>query len=79
MSTIKLTKSQKTILQRAINEKAFELMQQIASELLVVWASGPVVKETQFLTAAEAIGRDERKKALRIFLEELNRLAFQDE
>ena len=79
MAEIKLSKRQKTILQKAINEEAFELMQSIASELLSVWSSGPMVKSTAFQTAVEAIGRDERKRALKIFIEELNRLAFQDE
>lgn len=79
MSTVNLSKKQKTILQKAISEDSFELMQEIASQLLNVWANGPMLKQTAFLTSAEAIGRDERKKALKIFFSELNRLAFQDE
>lgn len=77
MALLKLSRQQKTILQKALNENSFELMQQIATELLSNWSSGTMVHDTAFKTAAEAIGREERKRALKVFLEELHRLSFQ--
>jgi len=73
---IELNKKDKAILQKALDDNSFVLMQQVASELLAMWASGPVVQETEFKTVAEAIGRDERKRALTVFLTELEKLAF---
>lgn len=76
--SVKLDRKQKTILQRAINDDAFSLMQDIATALLTQWAQGTMMDDTAFKTAANAIKREERKQAIKIYLEELQRLAFQD-
>lgn len=76
--SVKLSKKQQGLLQKALSGESFELMQEIATLLLTQWATGPIVGETEHQTVVNAIGRDERKRALKIYLEELERLAFQE-
>ena len=71
----KLSKGEVMILQRAIgDDRSFKLLQEIASEVLVSMAAGPMIEDTAFKTARNAIGREERKRALQVFLQELEKL-----
>lgn len=72
---MELTKRDKIVLLKAVDDRALELMQMIASEMLSNWNKGTIIKETTIKTIAEAAGRDERKRALQSFLQELERLA----
>lgn len=64
------------ILQKAVSDDALKIMQDIASLLLQSMAQGPIVRETAFQTAVQAIGRDERKRFASRFLEEIERIAY---
>lgn len=75
---MELTKRDKILLAKAVDDRALEIMQMIASQMLANWAAGPICKETTLLTIKEAAGRDERKRALQSFLQELERLAHED-
>ena len=72
---MELTKKEKMILQKILTESSFDIMSRVASAMLANWNQGPIVKETEFETVVEAIGRDERKHALVSFLKELERQA----
>ena len=75
--SIKLDRKQRGLLQKALDGKSFELMEEVASHLLMQWTSTTMVDDTAFKTARNAIGREERKKAIMVFLQELQRLAFE--
>jgi len=72
---MQLSKKEKMILQKILTESSFEIMNRIASAMLLNWNKGPIVKENSFETLVSAVGRDERKHALVAFLKELERLA----
>lgn len=66
---------EKAILQRIVTDDAFEIMKRIAGALLSNWNSKPMIQETEWLTAKEAVSREERKKALTVFLQTMEDLA----
>ena len=70
-----ISDKERGILQRIVTDDAFEIMQRVASPLLQNWNKGPMKQETEWLTAAEAVSRDERKMALTSFLETLEKLS----
>lgn len=70
-----LSKKEKMILQKILTESSFDVMNRIASAMLMNWNSGQIVGDNEFETIRNAIGRDERKHALVAFLKELERLA----
>lgn len=72
---MELTDKERGILQNLVSNDAFEIMQHVAGALLQNWNKGPMKKETEWLTAAEAVSRDERKMALTSFLETIEKLA----
>lgn len=70
-----IDEKEKAILQRIVTDDAFDIMNRIASALLMNWNKNPIDQPTAFLTAKEAIGREQRKKALVSFLETIEKLA----
>lgn len=74
-----LSKKERALLQRIVTNDAFEIMQRIASAMLLQWNKNPINQETAFLTAKEAIGREERKKALLAFLETIEQLSHEQD
>lgn len=64
-------KTRDIAIKRVINDDSLSAMQEIASDLLVQMNSGPTVEDTAFKTARNAIGREERKRALTVFLKTL--------
>ena len=72
---MQLSKKEKVILQKILTEQSFDIMNRIASAMLLNWNNGPIAGENEFETLKNAIGRDERKHALVAFLKELERLA----
>lgn len=70
-----ITPKERTILQKILTEASFDIMNRIASTLLMQWSKGPIARENEFETLREAIGRDERKMALVTFLKTLEDLA----
>ncbi len=72
---MKLSRKEITILQKIVDSDAFELLQSIGSELLVKWNEEPLVGETAFQTIRAAVGRQERKKAIQLFLETVQSLS----
>lgn len=61
-------------LQKVLDDKTFDLLQNIASKLLVALNAGTVQGETAFLTAREAIRREERKLTLMKYLQTLEEI-----
>lgn len=70
-----ITEKEKAQLQKIVTDDVFELLQRIASALLVNWNQGNLIKETEFLTVVEAVGREERKKALLSFIKTIEELS----
>lgn len=72
---MELSKKEKMMLQKVVDDSCLEILTRIANLLLVKQNQGQVMAETAFLTAAEAIKREERKNFIRIFLQEIERIA----
>lgn len=72
---MQISKKQRLALQKLMGDDGLVIMQDVASLLLSNMATGPIVRETEFETLVQAIGRDERKRFATVFLEELERLA----
>jgi len=70
-----VSNKEKGILQKLVTEQTFDIMNRVASALLNQWNIGPIARENEFETLREAIGRDERKKALVTFLKTLEDLS----
>jgi len=74
--SLQLNKKELITLQKVINSDAIEIMGRIASTMLMNWNSSESPNQpTAFLTAKQFIGREERKKALTLFLEQLEQLS----
>jgi len=74
--SVPLSKKETMLLQKIVNSDAIEIMGRVASTMLINWSKVENANQsTAFLTAKVAIGREERKKALTLFLEQLERLA----
>jgi len=65
----------KKLLQQAADDDVLRELNKLADTLVSVWMSGSGIRETEFLTLQETIKREERKEALKLFLQELERLA----
>lgn len=70
-----LTKGEIGLMQKAIgDDRTFALLQEIASECLISMTPATIVGDTEFETVKNAVGRDERKRAITMFLKELERI-----
>lgn len=76
---MELNDKERGILQRIISDDAFEIMQRIASAMLINWNKNPIDRETEWTAARDAVSREERKMALNSFLETISNLAHDKE
>lgn len=72
---MKLSKQDKVILAKVIDESTLNLMRGIAGALVANWNDATVIYDTEHQTVVAAVRKEERKNALDIFLQELERLA----
>lgn len=75
---MEISEKEKAILQRILTDDAFDIMNRVASAMLSNWNKESLVKETEYLTVVEAVGREERKKALTSFFKTIETLARHD-
>ena len=73
-----LTEKEKSILQRIVSDDAFELLQRIASSMLVNWNKNPINRESEWTAASDAVAREERKMALTSFMQTIEKLSHND-
>lgn len=76
---MELTDKEKSLLQKIVTDDAFEIMSRVASAMLSNWNKESLVKETEYLTVVEAVGREERKRAITSYLQTLEKLAHHDQ
>lgn len=69
-----LSKQDRVRLSKVLDDRTFELLQNIATQFLIGMNRGTVQQDTAFLTAREAIRREERKLALKRYFEILEEL-----
>ena len=75
---MEISKKQRIALQKLMSDDGMAILQDVASLLLQSMASGPIVRETEFETIVQAVGRDERKRFATSFLEQLEKLAHEN-
>lgn len=70
-----LSKKEKIALQKLMRDGGFEILQKVATALLTNMArNNPIIQDTEWLTAREAVAREERKRVMNLFLENLEKL-----
>ncbi len=69
----------KLLLQKILDEKTFGVLQRVANSMIMNWASRPCTKETGFETIKATIQKESKVDALKAFLEELERQAYDRE
>lgn len=71
-----LSKKDKIVLQKLMRDGGFEIFQRIANAVLINMAkNNPIIQDTEWLTAREAVAREERKRVLNLYLENIEKLA----
>ena len=73
-----ITEKEKAMLQKIVTDDVFELMQRIASSMLVNWNRNPINRETEWTAASDAVSREERKMALNSFMQTIEQLSHND-
>lgn len=71
----RLDKRDRAILQKAVDDRAIDIIKSIANAFVLNANKGTVRRDTAFLTAAEALTREVRRETLQRFLEELEHIA----
>ena len=66
----------KNLAQQLQQSPYFPLLQRLKNTLEVKWKDEKLVKETEFETLKAVIRREERLKALEIYFQELEQLAY---
>jgi len=69
-----VTKKDLMRLQRVLDDSTFELLQAIATQMLVRMNTGTIEEETAYKTAVNAIKREERKRVMNIYFRQLEEM-----
>lgn len=65
----------KVVLQKILDERTFQVLQKVANLLIKNWDRS-CVKETEWETAKATVEKESKIQALKTFLEELERQAY---